>query len=225
MRRFFLHLIEEKEAAQSTVKIHLCGIKFLYETTLSHQWAVFDLVRPKRRSKLPVVLSQSQIRQILEKVKNRSARAALTTIYCCGLRLSEGTHLKVSDIDSDRMLVRVENGKGGKDRDVPLADRTLEILRRYAAEQKPKHWLFPASYVEGHIPNASLQKTFKLAQRETDVPKPTASIHTLRHSYATHLLESGVGHPKTVGPPEYFHNGTLYAYNGPQLAIVARHPQ
>lgn len=194
VREFFLHLIEEKQSSKSTVTIHLCGIKFFYEKTLGRQWNVFDLIRPKQRKKLPVVLSQTEIKKILAQVKKDVARTLLCIIYSCGLRLSEGTRLKPGDIDTSRMQVRVDNGKGGKDRDVPLPNRTHAILKRYMRDYPPKRWLFPASRTNGHFLNSTLQKTFRLALRQTDIQKK-ASIHSLRHSYATHLLEHGVDLP------------------------------
>jgi integrase/recombinase XerD len=194
IRKYFLHLIEEKKAAKSTITIQLCGIKFFYQKTLGRRWNIFGLVRPKRRKKLPVVLSLPEIRQILEHIRNKVARTLLVTIYSCGLRLSEGTHLKVADIDGDRQLLRVDNGKGGKDRDVPIADRTLQLLRVHMQKHQHGMWLFPASRSERHFSNATLQKAFKSALRQSEVSKD-ASIHTLRHSYATHLLEHGVQLP------------------------------
>jgi len=112
VRNFFLHLIKERGAARSTVTLYLCGIKFFYEKTLKRDWTVFHLVRPKKRVKLPVVLTFDEVRQLLSEVVNPVAKMALRMIYSCGLRLSEGIHLKVEDIESERMLVRVNNGKG-----------------------------------------------------------------------------------------------------------------
>lgn len=191
IRQFFLHLINEKKAARSTTTIYLCGIKFLYETTLRRNFPVFDLIRPKKEKKLPVILSLKEVRELLTMVRNPVIRMALTMIYSCGLRLSEGTHLHVADIDSDRMQVRVRNGKGGKDRYVPLPARTLELLRSYQRSFQPQSWLFPARGAKEPISPTSLQKTFKLVVHQSGIGKD-ASIHTLRHSYATHLLENGV---------------------------------
>jgi site-specific recombinase XerD len=191
IRGFFLHLINERQVSNSTVTTHLSAIKFFFETTLGRQWKLFELVRPSKRRKLPVVLSPDEIRRVLSAVKKPIPRMALTTIYSCGLRLSEGTHLLLTDIDSERMMVRVRNGKGGKDRYVPLPQRTLERLRAYWRDQRPSPYLFPREDRHGHIPNGSLQKTFRAARTQSGIPK-RASIHTLRHSYATHLLENGV---------------------------------
>jgi integrase/recombinase XerD len=192
IRNFFLHLINERKAARSTVTIYLCGIKFFYEKTLGRKWVVFELIRPKKRLKLPVVLALEEVRRLLTLVRNPVARMALRMIYSCGLRLSEGIHLQVEDIDSQRMLVRVRNGKGGKDRDVPLPEKILEHLRAYwAAFRPPRPWLFPAKNKKGPLSDTSLQKTFKAAVRESGIGKDV-SIHSLRHSYATSLLENGV---------------------------------
>jgi integrase/recombinase XerD len=191
IRGFFLYLINEKEAGESTVKLHLYGIKFLYEKTLGREWPVLRLVRPRRRRKLPVVLSPEEVRRLLAQVRQATQRTSLTTIYSCGLRLSEGTHLHVDDIDSGRMMLTVRNAKGGRDRNVPLPQRTLELLRAYWRAERSQFWLFPAKNAPSHMPNTTLQKTFKAVLRESGVRKD-ASIHTLRHSYATHLMENGV---------------------------------
>ncbi|MDY0040230.1 MAG: site-specific integrase [Desulforhabdus sp.] len=191
IRNFFLHLINERGAARSTVTIYLCGIKFFYEKTLGREWTVFSVIRPQKRKKLPVVLSLPEVRHLLCLVENPVAAMALRMIYCCGLRLSEGIHLQVGDIDSQRMQVHVRNGKGGTDRYVPLPEKTLECLRAYWAVRRPKPWLFPMRNGTGPISDTSLQKTFKAVVRHSGIEK-NASIHTLRHSYATHLLENGI---------------------------------
>ena len=116
VRSYFLYLVKDKGVANSTLTIHLSGIKFFFEKTLKREWLIFDLVRPKKRKKLPVILSPGEVRRILSLVQNPIVRMALIAIYACGLRLSEGLQLMVQDIDSERMLVRVRNGKGGKDR-------------------------------------------------------------------------------------------------------------
>lgn len=194
VREYFLNLIEKKKAAKSTVTQHLCGIKFFYENTLGKTFGVLDLVRPKRRKKLPVVLSQEEIRRILGLVRKDIVRTLLTTIYCCGLRLSEGTHLKVVDIDLQRRRVRVVNPKRGKDREVPLANRTIRMLYAHIAAHCRTQWLFPSIRPDAHYSNGALQKTFKAAVRHSGIRKQ-ATIHTLRHSYATHLIENGVDLP------------------------------
>jgi integrase/recombinase XerD len=161
IREFFLHLVNERKAAGSTLRVYLYGIKFFYQTTLRREWPVLDVIRSKKREKLPVVLSRKQVRQILSLVRRPVSRTALTLIYSCGLRLGEAICLKVADIDGERKMIRVENGKGGKDRDVPLPQRTLELLRSYWVQKRPKPYLFPAGTGFGHISKSTLQKTFK----------------------------------------------------------------
>ena len=191
LRSYFLYLVKDKGVARSTLTIHLSGIKFFFERTIKREWLIFDLVRPKKRNKLPVILSSGEVKHILSLIQNPVIRMALTVIYACGLRLSEGLHLKVQDIDSTRMLVRVRNGKGGKDRYVPLPQRLLELLRAYWIRCRPEPYLFPNQNSSEPLSASSLQKTFKIVVQESGIKKE-ASIHTLRHSYATHLLERGV---------------------------------
>lgn len=190
IRNFFLHLVNEKKAAKSTVTIYLCGIKFFYEMTLQQEWRVFDLVRPPRRKKLPVVLSSEEVRRILSFVDKPKIRMLLTIIYACGLRLSEGVQLTIGDIDSQRMLVKV-CGKGKKDRYVPLAGHILELLRLYWKRERPQRWLFPGMHPQVTLSRSTPQKAFQSALRKAGIRK-NASVHTLRHSYATHLLENGI---------------------------------
>jgi site-specific recombinase XerD len=191
LRQYFLYLLNEKKVAEGTFRIHLYGIRFFYERTLQRPWPVFELVRPRNSLKLPDVLSPHEVRDLLALVKNTTAQMCLRLIYACGLRLREGTQLQVADIDAQRMLVRVRQGKGGKDRFVPLAPRVLELMRAYWLRQRPRPWLFPARRSLAPLSPISLQKTFKAVVRRSGIPKD-ASIHTLRHSYATHLLERGV---------------------------------
>jgi site-specific recombinase XerD len=126
IRQFFLHMINERKSSGSSITVYLCGIKFFYETTLKRTWQVFDLIKPVRSKKLPVVLTPEEVRTILHKVDHPVYRMALTLIYACGLRISEAVRLTVGDIDGQRQLLRVVNGKGGKDRYVHLADHPLE---------------------------------------------------------------------------------------------------
>ena len=191
LRAYFLYLVKERGVARSTLMIHLSGIRFFFEKTLKQQWHIFDLVRPKKRKKLPVVLSTDEVRRLLRLVQNPAVRIALTVIYACGLRLSEGLHLKVQDIDSSRMLLWVRNGKGGKDRCVPLPERLLEMLREYWKLRRPHLYFFASLKNREPLSATTLQKTFKIALIESQIHKE-ASIHTLRHSYATHLLERGI---------------------------------
>jgi len=191
LRRFFLWLVRERHVARSTLTVYLSGIRFLYETTLHRDWPVLDLVRPQKRAKLPVVLALEEIRHLLSVLRHPVARPCLTLIYSCGLRLAEGAGLQVPDIDRSRMLLTVRCGKGGRDRYVPLPERTLEIVREYWRRERPQPWLFPNATRRGPIGHTTLQRAFGAALRQSGIAKH-ASVHTLRHSYATHLLEHGV---------------------------------
>jgi integrase/recombinase XerD len=191
LRPYFLYLINGKQVAESTLRIQLYGIRFFYERTLQRPWPVFELVRPRHRQKLPAVLSPQEVRSLLALVPRSKARMCLQLIYACGLRLRGGTQLRVSDIDPQRMLVRVRQGKGGQDRLVPLAEQALELLRLYWQRARPRPWLFPARDRQTPLPATTLQKTFRRVVRQRGLAKD-ATIHTLRPSYATHLLERGV---------------------------------
>ena len=204
LRAFFLHVITERQVSRSTLIVYRSGIRFLYEVTLRRTWPVFDLVRPAKRHTLPNVLAVAEVHQVLAAVRDAQARMTLTLIYSCGLRLSEGVSLLTSDIDRARMVVHVRAGKGGRDRYVPLPTRTLDLLSAYWRAVAPARrraaargaWLFPNREATGPLHPSSLQKTFAAVVRTSGLTKH-ASIHTLRHSYATHLLECGV-HLRTI---------------------------
>jgi site-specific recombinase XerD len=211
VRDFFLHLVQERRVSRSTVVVYRSGVRFLVEHTLGQRWPVFDLVRPAKSQKLPVVLAREEVRPLLQAVRDARRRLCLTTIYACGLRLSEGVGLATRDLDSARMLVHVRHGKGGRDRYVPLPARLLALLRDYwrttAARWRHRHrgmdpvppigpWLFPNATGTGPLGATSLQKTLAAVVRQSALTKH-ASVHTLRHSYATHLLEQGV-HLRTI---------------------------
>lgn len=191
LRQYFLYLTNEKKVSRSTTTIALCGVKFLYEKTLHRQWPTLELIRPAFERKLPAVLSRDEVRRVLEQVRIPVYRACLKTIYSCGLRISEGTHLQVGDIDSARMLVLV-HGKGKKDRYVPLPAATLDLLRAQWRLRRHPLWLFPAPLGrDAPIGTATLGVAFHQALKQAGIGK-AAHVHTLRHSYATHLLEAGV---------------------------------
>jgi len=200
LRQYFLYLANEKKVARATATIALCGIKFFYEQTVQRQWPTLQLIRPAREKKLPVVLSREEVRRALGAVRIPVYRACLTTIYAGGLRLLEGAHLQVPDIDSARMLFHI-HGKGKKDRYVPLPEPTLQMLRAYWRTHRSPLWLFPAptrhglkhslAHNGGPVTRSSLQSAFRAALKRCGIVK-RAHVHTLRHSYATHLLEAGV---------------------------------
>lgn len=199
LRQYFLYLKNVKHYSRNTMTVAICGIRFFYEQTLQRNWAIFGIVRPAPEKKLPVILSLAEVRQILAGVRLPRYKVCLTTIYSCGLRLQEGTHLQVADIDSARMMIHVRHGKGAKDRYVPLPPRTLQLLRQYWVTHRNPLLLFPAEGRDHiHLAQAtepmsrsSVQDAFHAALKESRLNK-RASVHTLRHSWATHLLEAGV---------------------------------
>ncbi|MHC4253638.1 MAG: tyrosine-type recombinase/integrase [Planctomycetota bacterium] len=202
-------MIDVRRVSPSTVSQQLYAIKFLFEITLKRRLNCLKTIRPKKTRKLPVVLSVPEVRAILKRIRVARIRTCMAVIYSCGLRLLEGTHLRAADIDSDRMFLRVESGKGDRDRCVPLPSRTLRLLRDYWRDDRPLHLaelpackvglsppdaLFPAGRAEGVVGPTSVQKAMKLAVAQCGIKKK-ATVHTLRHSYATHLLERGVPLP------------------------------
>jgi integrase/recombinase XerD len=198
LRAYFLYLKNEKRLARSSCTVALCGIKFLYEYTLKQAWPVFELIRPAKEKKSPVVLSVEEVRQILRCIHKPHYQVCLNTIYACGLRISEGVGLQVREIDSARMQLHLRLGKGNKDRRVPLPVRIVEQLRQIWVSHRHPVWLFPARTRGGVLPEATaamsargVRKVFKAALAESGVTKE-ATVHTLRHSWATHLLEAGV---------------------------------
>jgi len=200
LRQYFLYLTKEKKIARPTATIALCGIKFFYEQTLQQAWPTLRFVRPAREWKLPVVLSRKEVRQILGVVRIPVYQVCLKTIYACGLRLLEGSHLQVADVDSARMALHI-HGKGKQDRYVPLPQSTLQLLRAHWRTHRSPLWLFPAptrhglahslAHDGGPVTRSSLQSAFRAALKRSGLNK-WAHVHTLRHSYATHLREAGV---------------------------------
>jgi integrase/recombinase XerD len=194
VRAYFLHLREQRKLAPATINIAVHALRFFFLHTLQRDWEVFDLLRVRLPRKLPVVLSMGEVRGILKTVEHPVRRMALTTIYALGLRLGEGLALETSHIDSERLVVWVRDGKGARDRGIPLARPLLARLRLYWKTERPKSGsplLFVPQNGVGRVHETTLQKTFSAARRQAAVRKQ-ATIHTLRHSYATHLLESGI---------------------------------
>lgn len=198
VRRWFVYLTNERKLSRSSVTTALSALKFFYERVLQREWAEFNLVRPRPEKKLPVVLSVAEVQRLLGCVEMPRHRVCLSVLYSCGLRLQEGTHLRVSQIDSQRMVLHIQGGKGNKDRYVPLPQATLELLRSYWVTHHHPVWVFPATIPHGWTPPQSrpmdgsgVQKAFKAALHSSGIQK-AATPHTLRHSYATHLLEAGL---------------------------------
>jgi integrase/recombinase XerD len=199
LRQYFIYLKKIKGVAQNTYGVALAGVKFIYRYTLRRELSTLDLMRPRREKKLPVVLSVDEVGRILGQIRRFRYQACLSTIYACGLRIQEGVLLRVGDIDSDRMLVHIRQGKGSKDRCVPLPERILKILRQYWMTHRHEALLFPArtpvgvplSEASNPMSVRGVQNVFRSALEESGVRKK-ATVHTLRHSWATHLLEAGI---------------------------------
>jgi site-specific recombinase XerD len=199
LRQYFLYVTNVKKWSASSITQALCAIRLFFSVTLQREWQILDLIRPQKAQKLPDVLSHDEVMRLLQAIRLPHYRMCLTTIYSCGLRLSEGTRLQVTDLDSARMLVHIRGGKGKKDRYVPLPQRTLDLLRAYWVTHRHPVWLFPAGGkgpVQGTpadhpIAATTLQKVIRLARQEAGLTK-AVSVHGLRHAYATHLLEAGV---------------------------------
>ena len=199
LQDYFLHRKNVDKWSPATMRICYSGIKFFFINVLKRQWHTLELVHAKREQRLPTVLSTKEVRSILNTVETPQNKAYLTTVYSCGLRLQEALNLQVSDIDSDRMRIHVHRGKGAKDRYVPLPASTLEILRHYWKLHRNPVWIFPRlgrSCKEGPtatIPmnKSSVQGALRRVLKQLKFIK-RISVHTLRHSYATHLLEAGV---------------------------------
>jgi site-specific recombinase XerD len=204
IRQYFLYVKNVKKWKRPTCTTAICAIKFFWEHTLKRDWTTVGLVRPEREKKVPVILSPEEVVAIMQQVKLFRYRACLETIYSCGLRLHEGISLQLCDIDSARMVVHV-HGKGGKERYVPLPERTLLVLREFWKTHRNPTWIFPMAGKPGrgypqqhymrsakqHCSKTVVQCAFRKALKATGIRKK-ASVHTLRHSYATHLLEAGV---------------------------------
>jgi integrase/recombinase XerD len=199
LRDYFLHNKNVRKWSRTASTIAICGIKFFFTYTLKKEWTTFQLVRPPKEKTLPSILSRQEVRRIFKQVRFDRHLICLIAIYSLGLRLQEGTHLQVSNIDSDRMFVHIHRGKGNKDRYVPLPKRTLERLREFWKTHRNPVLLFPAPGRGGigmpttvkPMPKSSIQIAFRKAKISAGVHKPV-SVHHLRHSYAVHLLEAGV---------------------------------
>lgn len=190
VRSFQLHLLEQG-VSWSTFNQSVCALRFLYGTTLGRTEELPRLTYAKRPKKLPSVLGPEEVARLLEAARPGREQMLLRTAYACGLRLSEVLHVQVTDIDGSRMLVHVRQGKGNKDRLVPLSARLLAELRDYWRRFRPVPWLFGNARQQGPICAGTVQRQLQRTRARAGVTKP-ATMHTLRHSYATHMLEAGV---------------------------------
>ena len=197
IRDYQAHLFRVKKLKPATVAIRLAALRFLFVAVLKRPWTVADTPYPKRPDTLPTVLSQDEVARLIDNALTPLHRAVLMILYGTGLRRAELTRLKVTDIDTERMVIHVLGGKGRKDRDVMLSPKLLEELRLYwrGLKYKPRTWLFPGGRWHGRIEQPMSDKVVwhacTEAARRADMDKPVHP-HTLRHSFATHLLEAGV---------------------------------
>ena len=192
VQAYVVHLIRDRQLSWSTCNIVVCGLRCFYHVTLKRDRTTFSIPSPRQSGKLPIVLSREEVQRLLTHATNQAYRTMLMTAYASGLRLNEVLHLRASHIDSARMTIRVVQGKGGQDRDTLLSARLLDALRTYWTVTRPAEWLFPARTDPARpLGASSLQKAYLAAKRRAGLTKP-GGIHTLRHCFATHLLEAGV---------------------------------
>ena len=186
----YLNTLAKMDIAYSTLNQHINAIKFYYEKVLRQPRRVYQVRRPRKANKLPEVLSKGEIKLIFQCIKNVKHQLIVFLTYSAGLRLNEVVQLKLADIDYDRMLIKINNSKGKKDRFVPLSNAILTLLQRYIKEYHPDTWLFEGQYKGEPYSKRSVQAIFRRAKNKAEIRKEV-SFHTLRHSYATHLLEAG----------------------------------
>ena len=229
IRAYLLYLVQERHVSWSYFNQARCALQFLYRVTLGRDWVVEAVVCPKQQKKLPIVLSLDELVQFFKAVTNLKHRSILMTTYAAGLRLSEVCHLRVDDIDSRRMVIRIRQAKGHKDRYVMLSPRLLAILRQYWKAVRPRHYLFPGADPDRPINPRTVQEACKAALLASGLKKKV-TVHTLRHSFATHLLEAGtdlrtiqilLGHQNLSTTARYLHVSTaaLKATHSPLDAL------
>ncbi len=199
LRAYFLYVKNEKHWAAASLRLAFYGIRFFYRHVAPREWPLLDRLTIPRCQTLPDVLSTDEVHRLIDATRTLHNQTYFWTVYSLGLRLSEALHLQLGDIDSARMLVHVHRGKGARDRYVPLPTRTLQMLREYWATHRHPRWLFPAvgrsqqtaATAAEPMPKNSVQGALRRVVRQLGLKK-RVSVHTLRHSYATHLLEAGV---------------------------------
>jgi len=217
LKAYMLYLMKERHLSEGTFRFYVAALKFLYRRTLKREWAVEKIRSPRAKRKLPVVLDLSEVESLFSVTKNLKHKAILMMTYGSGLRVSETASLKLTDIDSKRMMVRITQGKGGKDRYSILSQTALEQLRYYWHKYRPREWLFEGAKKDEPITTHSIQLMFYAARKRAGITKP-ASVHTLRHSFATHLIEAGtslhhvqmlLGHRSPTTTTVYLHVSRL----------------
>jgi integrase/recombinase XerD len=232
VRAYQLHLLQRR-VSWSSFNQAVCALRFLYRTTLARPEQLPLIPYGKRPKTLPSVLSPDEVLRLLEAATPPRDRVLLQVAYGCGLRLNELLHLRVTDIDSARMVIHVRQGKGAKDRLVPLSLRLLQELRAYWLVCRPRTWLFPGQTADGTMTASNVQRRFGRLVQRVGLSKH-CSMHTLRHSYATHLLEAGVdvltlkallGHSSLQTTARYLHVSTQRLQQTPSLLDLLVLPQ
>jgi integrase/recombinase XerD len=213
VQAYLARMIEVEGLSWSTCSVAVNAFRFLYHVTLGLNEIDFVVPQPRKPQRLPEILSLEEVSRLFASVEHLKHRLLFETIYACGLRVSEATQLKMRDIDRDRMTVRIEQGKGRKDRYVPLSKRLLRKLDHYWATVRPRLWVFEGSTSERCLHISAVQKAYTLAKLRAGIQKH-GGIHALRHAYATHMIESGVdvltvqrllGHRSVSTTMRYFH--------------------
>jgi len=225
IRDYQLFLVQSKHASWALFNQTVCALRFFYKVSLGRKGMIEHIPFPRQEKRLPVVPSVRELKALFSAVQNLKHRTVLMTMYAVGLRISEAMNLQISDIDSDRMLVRIRQGKGKRDRYVPLSSTLLNILREYWKAYRPTSWLFPGISSDQPLSVSSVQKVCSIAQRKARLSK-RVTTHTMRHCFATHLLEAGVdlrtiqlllGHQSLSTTTVYLHVATraLKSTEGP----------
>jgi integrase/recombinase XerD len=217
IREYQLFLVQQRKVSWPLFNQTVCALRFLYHHVLHRDWMIEYIPYPRQETKLPIVLSPTEVVAVFEATSNLKHRAILMTIYAAGLRVSEVTHLRLSDIDSQREVICVRQGKGHKDRQVMLSPKLLEVLRTYWRRYRPKVWLFPGESPERPVSSETVWRVCHQAGEAAHLSKPI-SPHTLRHCFATHLLEDTIdlrriqvllGHRNLKTTARYLHVSNL----------------
>jgi site-specific recombinase XerD len=191
---FQLHLLRDRGLSPQTVKQHIAAVRFFFVHTLKRHYPPSEFRYPKTPRRLPIILSKDEVKRMIDAATTLLHRTLLMILYSTGMRRAEVTRLKISDIDSERMVIHIRQGKGSRDRDVPLSPKLLETLREYWRWKKPREYLFPGESYRGskcqHLTSKAVYHAVKGAARRAGIQK-NVGPHTVRHSFATHLLESG----------------------------------